>query len=288
LETQHVPGTRIETFADLDGSLLPGVPADYLLTPIFREELRALAARQDVLRALMADTVPLPTTDAREGYFGPRHLEYWLSGRRDAALMATTTELTTRKTPRVLDFGGATGRVARHIRAICPGAEVFLSDINPRHVACCQRIFGGSLHAFRNQGIPSLPLPDNFLDAAYAFSVLTHLDVDDTAWLLELRRVVRPGGAVYVTVHDDATWDQLADLAPANPQFLAPDLVALRERQPRLTGKVVHYYNENADYACNAFVSRDHVQKVWAPLFVSWRLEPMVHDHQAALIFEVP
>lgn len=282
-----MPSIRIENIADLAEMMLPGVPADYLLSEIHSEELRTLAARLDVLRALLADTVPLPTTAAREGYFGPRHFEYWLSGLRDAERMVAATALAAVPSPRVLDFGGATGRVARHIRAICPGAEVYLSDINPQHVACCHRMFGGSLHAFRSHGVPALPLPDNFLDVAYAFSVLTHLDADDTAWLLEMRRVVRPGGSVYVTVHDDATWDQLSTLAGMNPQFAAPDLVALRERQPSLPGKVVHYYNDSADYACNAFVSRHHIETVWAPLFASWHLVPMSHDHQAALVFKV-
>ena len=280
-------GTRIETPADVQSNMLPGVPADYLLTPVHRDDLRALAARPEILRTLLADKLPLPTTEAREGYFGPRHLEYWLSGRRDAERMAVATGLSARTAPRVLDFGGATGRVARHVPAVCPGAEVFLSDINPRHVACSQLIFGGSVRVFRNQGVASLPLPDDSLEAACAFSVLTHLDADDTAWLLELRRVVRPGGAVYVTVHDEATWDQLVHLSAANPQFAAPDLAAYREQHPDLPGKVVHYYNENADYACNVFITRKYIERVWAPLFASWHLESMAHDHQAGLVLKV-
>lgn len=279
---------RIQTSADLDSSILPGIPADYLQTPVITDELRDLSTRQDVLRALLADTAPLPTTEAREGYSGERHLEYWLSGVRDAERMAKATGLDACVAPHVLDFGGASGRVARHVRAICPGAEVYLSDISARHVALCQRLFGGSLHAFSNHGVPSLPLPDNSLDVVYAFSVMTHLDADDTAWLLEFRRVVRSGGVIYVTIHDEATWDRLQDLSPMNVQFADPGLLALHKQFPNLPNKVVHYYNDEQDYACNAFVNRQHVNMVWAPLFASWRIESLAHGHQAALILNVP
>ncbi|GAC1535388.1 MAG: hypothetical protein NVS2B4_15840 [Ramlibacter sp.] len=282
-----MPGIRIETLSELQSRLLPGVPADYLLTPVVVEELRDLAGRPDVVRSLLADKVPLPTTGAREGYFGERHLEYWLSGRRDAARMVAATSLSGRTMPKVLDFGGASGRVARHIAALCPGAEVLLCDINPGHVASCQFMFDGAVQAFRNQGIPSLPLPDAALDAVCAFSVFTHLDTDDVAWLLELRRVVRPGGAIYLTIHDEATWERLAHLAEANAHFGAPELIAYHAQHQELVGKVAHYYNENADYACNTFVSNEHVRRVWAPLFGSWKIESMVHDHQAALVLKV-
>jgi SAM-dependent methyltransferase len=280
--------TRIWTSAELDCLLLPGVPADYLGTPILLDSLCTLVSQPEVVHALLADKFPLPTTEGREGYFGPRHLEYWLSGQRDARSFAATLGSTLSEAPRILDFGGATGRLARHVVHLFPTAEVFLSDINPRHVACSQRMFGTALRIFRNHSVPSLPLPDGFLDAACAFSVVTHMDSDDTAWLLELRRVVRSGGTIYITVHDERTWGQLPTLYPMNAAFSDPDLVALRERTPDLSGKVVHYYNENVDYACNAFVSREHIEKVWSPLFASCRIESMAHDHQAAVVFRVP
>ena len=135
----------------------------------------------------MADRTALPTTEAREGYFGDRHLEYWLSGYRDANRVVDATGLASKPSARILDFGGASGRVIRHFNHWCPEAELFLCDISARHVARVQLLFGGKVRAFCNRDVPSLPFPDRFFDVVMAFSVFTHIDADDTAWLLELR-----------------------------------------------------------------------------------------------------
>lgn len=267
----------------LDGSVF-----DHINTPIYDEALRQRFAQREVLMQMMADPSPLPTTEAREGYFGPRHIEYWLSGHRDAQRVVDATGLAGRLAARILDFGGATGRVIRHMHHWAPKAELVLTDINPRHVAVVQSLFGGRIAALRNQGVPSLPFPDAYFDVAMAFSVFTHIDVDDTAWLWELRRCIRPGGFLYLTVHDEATWARLGELVPMNASFGAPDLVALHDRTPTLSGKVAHYYNNAADYNCNVFVARDHIARVWGTLFASHQVTSEVHDHQAAVVFQTP
>ena len=276
------------TFRDEDWSsrLLPGVPADYLDTPVFDAEHLALLARREVMLDILSDTVPLPTTEAREGYFGDRHIEYRLSGRRDALKVMAATEPGPKA--RMLDFGGASGRVIRHFRQQLPEAELFLSDIDPTHIGLAGQMFAGTIHAVRNRGIPSLPFPDGYLDGVMAFSVFTHIDVDDIAWLLELRRVVKPGGHVYLSIHDQATWTQLPQSPIAAMSLANEDFRAFHASHQELSGRKVHVYNEQADvYHCNVFLGTDYIERRWAPLFSNHRLAPLAHDHQTGLVFQV-
>jgi SAM-dependent methyltransferase len=266
---------------------LDGLPFDFLNTTVFDPSLRERLARRDVLMGLMADGSELPTTEAREGYFGDRHLEYWLSGHRDAERVADVTGFACNQVARVLDFGGATGRVVRHISHWCPAAELYLCDINAQHVATVQSLFQGRVRALRNHSVPSLPFPDRYFDLVIAFSVFTHIDSDDTGWLLELRRIIRAGGYLYFTIHDEHTWNLLEDLAGMNPAFAAPELLELRRNEPALQGKTVHYYNRLGEYDCNVFVSREHIQRFWAPMFASCEVASAVHDHQASVVFGV-
>jgi SAM-dependent methyltransferase len=272
---------------DCDDLLLPGTPADYLDTVILEAENRALIAKREVMLQVLRDQTPLPTTQAREGYFDDRHLEYWLSGLRDIGKVIAATGLDRLEAPRILDFGGASGRVVRHFRGLKPSAELYLSDINPQHVMLAKRLFNGQVVVLRNRGLPSLPFPDSFLDCVVAFSVFTHIDADDTAWLLELRRIVKPGGHLYLTIHDQATWEILPQTVIADLSFSDPQFRQHHAETPELRGRKVHTYSDAADYQCNVFLGRDYIDRIWAPLFRSCLIAPLAHDHQTAVILKV-
>ena len=272
---------------DCEHLLLPGLPADYLDTTILSEEHRVLLSEREVMLQVLRDQTPLPTTDAREGSFGPRHLEYWLSGLRDMRKIIAATGLDRLDAPRILDFGGASGRVIRHFRTWRPAAQLFVADINPAHVSLTKRMFGGEVTALRNSGLPTLPFPDTYFDCVMVLSVLTHVDSEDTAWLLELRRVIRPGGHLYVTIHDQATWEILPNSPVAAVSFGNPDFRRYHAETPRLSGRMVHTYSDAAVYQCNVFHGRDYIDRYWAPLFRGYDIVSLAHDHQAGLTFTV-
>lgn len=272
---------------DTDPLLLPGTPADYLDTSVLNAENRALLAERDVMLQILHDDVPLPTTEAREGYFGPRHIEYWLSGLRDMRKVMSATDLDRVAAPRILDFGGASGRVIRHFARCRPKAELLSSDLNPQHTLLCKRLFGRRVTSICNRSLPSLPLPDNFLDCVTAFSVFTHIDSEDTAWLLELRRVVKPGGHLYLTIHDQATWDMLPNTPIANLSFSNEEFRRYHAANPKLAGRKVHTYNDDAQYQCNVFLGMDYVDRHWAPLFNGFSIAELAHDHQTAVVMRV-
>jgi len=270
-----------------DHLLLPGAPADYLDTAVHESENRALLAERQVMLKILRDRTPLPSTKAREGYFDERHIEYWLSGLRDMRKVVAQTGLDHLRAPRILDFGGASGRVIRHFVDWTPDIELYLSDINPQHILLTKQMFGGRVTALHNHGLPTLPFTDGFLDCVVAFSVFTHIDADDITWLLELRRILKPGGHLYITIHDQSTWNILPQTIMAPISFASIDFRQHHAANPELRGRKVHTYNDAADYACNVFVGRDYIEQYWLPLFSSFKIVPLAHDHQTALILQV-
>ncbi len=50
-------------------------------------------------------------------------------------------------------------------------------------------------------------------------SIFTHLSDNFDTWLLELRRVLRPGGFLFATINDENVWQRFAD-EPNNPGAL--------------------------------------------------------------------
>jgi SAM-dependent methyltransferase len=269
------------------GLTLPGRPFDYINTPVLMQEHRDVLGQRDVLMELWRDEVSLPKPEAREGYYGPRHVEYWLSGFRDAQKVLNATDLSSRPHPRILDFGGSSGRTVRHFRTLCSNASLFLCDIDPQHVLLVRDLFRGSVRAFRNSSTPALPFADHFFDCVVAFSVFTHMDTEDVGWLLELRRVTKKGGYMYVTVHDEATWESLSSNYVGQLSLQNADLAAYRSAHPKLDRKVVHFYNEAADYSCNVFINRQYLEAFWFPLIGQSSVQSLVHEYQAAVVMRV-
>ncbi|MFF6995389.1 class I SAM-dependent methyltransferase [Streptomyces sp. NPDC008313] len=101
--------------------------------------------------------------------------------------------------PRVLDVGTGPGTVAA--AALARGAEVVAVDAEPGMVALAAANAPGA--DVRHAVLPELPFSDGSFDAVVANFVLNHVE-DPWAALTEVRRVVRPGGRLAVTVWDDA------------------------------------------------------------------------------------
>ena len=159
------------------------------------------------------DPYPIPATVDREGYHGDRHYDYWLSGLKDYLLLKRT--LRSNGAPDllyeggVLELGCATGRVLRHLLCHETGIDLWGTDINQRHVEWIRRFLPSSVRTFQNSILPHLPLEDNSFSLVYAFSVFTHIDAFELAWIAELRRLLRPGGMAYLSVHTEHTWNSI-------------------------------------------------------------------------------
>ena len=80
--------------------------------------------------------------------------------------------------------------------------EVWGTDVSAEHIVWCSQHLAPPFHFLVNTTLPHLPFEDRYFDVVYAGSVFTHIDDLAQAWFLELRRVLRPGGKLYVTIHD--------------------------------------------------------------------------------------
>ncbi len=101
---------------------------------------------------------------------------------------------------------------------------------------------------------PPLPYSEASFAGLFAFSVLTHIRPErHAAWYKELRRVLRPGGRAFLTVHGPGLI--------ASGKAIAPESLAQFERD----GHVIEAHEGH--YKNAAIVSPDFTRKAFAPYF---------------------
>lgn len=100
----------------------------------------------------------------------------------------------------VLDFGCGCGRVLRFWKD-SGGIELYGTDADPELTAWCAQYL-----PFARIGTNKLAPPTTYsaeqFDFIYALSVLTHLpEADQMGWMNEFRRILRPGGYLFLSLH---------------------------------------------------------------------------------------
>jgi SAM-dependent methyltransferase len=95
---------------------------------------------------------------------------------------------------RVLDFGCGAGRTLRHFLPHADEAEFWGTDIDRRSIAWLEANLSPPLHPWHGHVLPPLGLEHESFDLIYAVSVFTHLTNNSTPWLLELHKLLKPGG----------------------------------------------------------------------------------------------
>lgn len=106
----------------------------------------------------------------------------------------------TQKVRRILDLPCGYGRVARHLRAAFPNAEMAFCDIDETGVAFCADQFGGQ-DILSKPELTDVELPSR-LDVIWIGSLFTHVDEERTArWLAYLAQHLVDGGVLVATFH---------------------------------------------------------------------------------------
>jgi SAM-dependent methyltransferase len=120
---------------------------------------------------------------------------WWYLGRRRIIhdLVKQICSSINNANPRILDVGCGTGANLKMLAA-CGQAEGV--DISPQAVSFCRE---RGLDSVKLGALEHLPYENELFDVVTALDVIEHLD-DDVAGLSEIRRVLRPGGAVLVFV----------------------------------------------------------------------------------------
>lgn len=217
------------------------------------------------------DLWPLPMPLDREGYNSvDTSTVYWGTGLTDwrnvkAAIEKFGAPTTIR---RLLDFGCATGRVLRQTLSESD-VEGWGCDYAPANIEWMRQHLPPELRTFVNTNIPHLPIADGFFDVVTAFSVFTHIDVFEEAWLLELLRITRPDGLLYLTVHNEATWaavpgrpSAMENLAATSKKWGNPVINEELFATP-MPDRVVLRMSKNDIYNCNVWATTESIVSRW-------------------------
>jgi SAM-dependent methyltransferase len=269
------------------GAAVLGPARDYVA--LQNGEVRWDTSLLPLERALSTDTAPLPTTDDREGYYGANHYNYWASGLRDYSQLLEWTGANGVNITSLLDIGCASGRFLRHVQHHGCVKTIYGCDINRLHIDWIAQHLPKDIIAFQNTSIPSLPLPDACLDAVTAFSVFTHVECFDTTWLMELRRVLRPGGIAWISVHGDRTWKEIK---PTWPLYAAlsshPDYAKYRENNELAADRLVFRWISERSYSSNIFYTYKYIRNNWGRLLDVKNIIPARPEFQDIVILQKP
>jgi SAM-dependent methyltransferase len=146
---------------------------------------------------------------------------FWFRSRRRLILWALREACPAPQ--RVLEVGCGTGYVLQGVAEAFPHAALAGSDVLAAGLAFAQRrVPGASLFQMDARRIP---FRDHF-DAIGAFDVVEHVE-EDEAVLLEMRRALRPGGTLILTVpQHPLLWSAVDEFSRHKRRYTRPELVA--------------------------------------------------------------
>jgi len=146
---------------------------------------------------------------------------------------------------KVLDFGSGCGRVARYWHG--QTAQLFGTDYNAELIEWCEANLPATSFAV-NKLSPPLNYGNGTFDLVYALSVFTHLSEDlQFAWMDELRRIIRPGGLLFITLH--------------GRYYLAHALDEAQRGEFEAGRPVVVHSNFSGSNACNIYHPESYVRE---------------------------
>jgi ubiquinone/menaquinone biosynthesis C-methylase UbiE len=159
----------------------------------------------------------------------------------------------------ILDFGCGSGRVLRYLADSPETCRWYGSDIDPEMIGWCQKTFRKITFTV-NGYQPPLPYHDNMFDLVYGISVFTHFDErSQHAWLGELRRIVKPGFVVILSVHGE---DAVGTLHPSLQDRIRSDgFLYVTE----VTGRLK--LDKLPDFYQTSYHTEDYVRKQWSDYF---------------------
>jgi SAM-dependent methyltransferase len=137
---------------------------------------------------------------------------FWKSGALSIANISTMLSIigtSFADYPRALEFGCGCGRMLLHLKEIAERTELHGVDIDSEGIAWVQRHLPWVKCSVNNR-LPPLDFPDGYFDLVFNQSVFTHLDENyQDAWLAELSRVTKPGGALVLSVSGEHPFSEL-------------------------------------------------------------------------------
>jgi ubiquinone/menaquinone biosynthesis C-methylase UbiE len=239
--------------------------------------------------------LPIPPQELWLGY-GKTPEEYLATGRdriRNMKEILEASGFSLGQGSRVLDFGSASGIMMRWLYDITRAGEVWGVDILGDWVVWCQQHLSPPFKFVTTTSYPHLPFEDRYFDLIYAGSVFTHISDLAEAWLLELKRIVRPGGRLYLTVHDNTTIRKLlTDDRPPEERHPAAPILQSFEQETHFTASDFAMFAINrapgpgAPGQAQVFYDIDYLQQHWGNYLEIISIHPEAYGHQTAILMK--
>lgn len=196
-----------------------------------RSTWRSLVPQKEAVRYenvyLPAKHLRFCTTEYKDDSFLVRSAEYDVGRIIDSCGVSGSSS--------VLDIGSGQGRLAIGFVRKMPGVQYVGLDVDARSIAWCQRHIARYHSNFRFERIDAqnarynpdgrpitedfrLPCPEGEFTAAFLYSVFTHMMTEDiTTYLRGIRRVLKPGGRVWMTAYVE---DGVPEVEENPPDYL--------------------------------------------------------------------
>lgn len=241
--------------------------------------------------------LPVPPEDLWLGY-GTTVDGYLKSGKDDLEKLlavAGPMDQLLRPDARILDFGCASGRMLRWLVDYTARGEVWGVDISGAHITWCQQNLSPPFRFFCSTTFPHLPFEENYFDLIYAASVFTHISDLAETWLMELRRITRPGGRMILTIHDKHSLKLILDSewARSHPDANSPgfvehgfrDFLSTRKNM-RLLGDDFAMATVGRSFHSQVFHDGEHIRRHWGRYLKVHSITPEAHGYQSAVLLE--
>lgn len=184
---------------------------------------------------------------------------------------------------RVLDFGCGAGRMIRHLRELSGTCEIWGADTSAEHVYWCKQNLSPPFNFVTTTKVPHLPFEDASFQFIYCGSVFTHIDDLADAWLLELRRILAPGGRLYLTIHDEHT----VELLETGRHDHAGVVRWIKSREVYQESKAAFgMLVLGRDSDSQVFYDRACFSKTLRPMFEILSITPEAYFYQTAFLLE--
>jgi SAM-dependent methyltransferase len=218
--------------------------------------------------------------------YGKTPDEYLASGRRDTQQMLDILShggTAIEALGHILEFGCGDGRMIRWLEHLAGGCEIWGTDIDAGRIVWCKQNLSPPFRFITTTTVPHLPFEDRYFGFIYAGSVFTHIDDLADAWFAELRRILRPGGRLFVTVH------LRNDIALLAGKYRHSGLAKLLRSHPeydRFARSDFDMFTIGRSSESFVFYDTDYLLKSLEPLFRILSVTEEVRLYQNAVLLE--
>lgn len=219
--------------------------------------------------------------------YGKTAEEYLSSGRIDVDKMIellNASSFSIQSGNRILELGCAAGRMIRWLDEFAGRCEVWGVDIAAETIIWCQENLSPPFNFATVTTVPHLPFEDRNFDLVYCGSVFTHIDDLADAWLLELKRILRPGGRLYITVADKNSLQSLINQHSDHP---FGRMVRSWDEQHAITTldfKMLSMGGRGS--ASHVFYDIDYLKRHWGRVLNIRSVTPDTYAWQTAIVLE--